>query len=135
MPADLPPFNPNARCPKCAYDAVETEHWPERNHEDAFGMPIHMVPGMKGHTWAEHLRRTCARCGYSWAEAPTTDPPDEGAQRDVTKLPFAEDGRYTLQELIEYARNLQTPLEVYHDGKQIASIDPEGLPPKITAEE
>lgn len=55
---DLPPFNPDATCPKCGHDTI-TCQW-----RTASG-PVtgHRPPA------DEWLSRRCDRCGYIWDEA------------------------------------------------------------------
>lgn len=55
----LPPFDPEARCPKCDYDDVGTSHRADGCRDTACGT----CP-------AEALVRTCRRCSFQWAEAP-----------------------------------------------------------------
>ena len=52
-------FNENSRCKKCGYDVVGT------TYRYDFGF--------------ETMHRKCARCGYTWCEAPLD------AQNDVTR--------------------------------------------------
>ena len=55
----MKPYDPNASCPKCGHDYVETGyeeacHWATA---DTLKRPA-----------KEHLRRTCGRCGFNWPE-------------------------------------------------------------------
>jgi DNA-directed RNA polymerase subunit M/transcription elongation factor TFIIS len=52
----LPPFNPEATCPKCGHDKINCQ-WHDRNQR-GFSPPAH-----------EWLSRRCERCGYIWDEA------------------------------------------------------------------
>jgi hypothetical protein len=83
----LPEFTPDARCPKCAYDAIQTKwrlgfHWdgictvPEDFERRAwlYGMPSLLAEDMARSSGGpppvpEHLERRCVRCDYFWDEA------------------------------------------------------------------
>lgn len=95
----LPPFDAEARCPKCAYDAVHTVYvkaWGGRTRADydamlakacdaargldgeeafraeaAVGANIRSSSALRkrGDVVEEHLNRTCARCQHVWREA------------------------------------------------------------------
>lgn len=57
----LPPFNPDARCPKCGGAEVRVEYFSAGQltgdpHLDLYEEEI--------------IARTCTRCGYAWPEAP-----------------------------------------------------------------
>jgi hypothetical protein len=59
---NLPPFTPDATCPKCGHDVVRTIY-----HEHGRSG----VCDSHGLSWrdGEHLVRVCQRCHYGWAEA------------------------------------------------------------------
>lgn len=61
---DLPPFDPDACCPKCGWDRVVTEHkgghTPSLNYPGAFFSP-------------EQFVRRCERCQYAWREQVPVD--------------------------------------------------------------
>lgn len=79
----LLPFDPDARCPKCAYDAVKTEYrsgahggcmgyykFPVQYLSDySVDLDALRVDADYRRSFPEHLDRTCARCSYAWAEA------------------------------------------------------------------
>lgn len=69
----MKPFDPDARCPECAYDAVGTRYEHEVSYPPDY--PIeYLERGPLPHpAW---LVRTCARCLYSWLERPVDEPPD-----------------------------------------------------------
>lgn len=56
----LPPFNPEATCPKCGYDLIGVLY-------QRFGCSYPARCGVR-HTGPEHLDRVCQRCHYEWAE-------------------------------------------------------------------
>jgi hypothetical protein len=84
----LPPYTENARCSKCAYDAVGTQYKQGAHQQCVLGGRFGWWPGMSKQEIAEqdavnnsipeHLDRTCSRCQYQWAEAviknPLSDP-------------------------------------------------------------
>lgn len=49
-----PPFNPKGNCPKCGHRKLGLQFVSRGPAPFDF----------------EHLKRTCARCGYAWAESP-----------------------------------------------------------------
>ena len=51
----FPPYSPHTRCPKCGNSHLGIA----TRYEDA-----------RNGLYVRALRRTCARCGYSWHEAP-----------------------------------------------------------------
>jgi C4-type Zn-finger protein len=55
--ADLPPYNPDARCPKCHHDKASTR-W-----------RLQKVGYISTHNEWQWLSRCCERCGYIWDEA------------------------------------------------------------------
>lgn len=62
----LPPFDPSARCPKCAGADVQV----------TFCMGgWDCTPSVRFRVkWGqEHLHRRCQRCSYDWPEAPIDD--------------------------------------------------------------
>jgi hypothetical protein len=66
--ADLPPFDEDAGCPKCASGAISVIfHF---IHTDGF-------PCESSGEWVigGHLCRVCQRCGYGWCEAPVDAKP------------------------------------------------------------
>lgn len=70
MTIDLPPYDEKARCLKCGYSEVATRYHFTRDQPGCDALPV---------TLAEHLCRTCGRCGYRWQEAvvaaqPADDP-------------------------------------------------------------
>jgi C4-type Zn-finger protein len=54
---NLPPFNPEATCPKCGHDQINCR-W-----RVAEGPLAHKAPA------PEWLSRYCTRCGYIWDES------------------------------------------------------------------
>jgi hypothetical protein len=81
---DLPPFDPQGRCPKCASASVRIRHEPITDHFACTvardrSMPLGgaALQGWRRRWDREHLERTCERCGYGWAEAVSApaDPP------------------------------------------------------------
>lgn len=58
----LPPYNPEAKCPKCGHDRVTT-YWVSLEDSDKYD-EWH-CDGNK----QEHHNRTCERCRFSWAES------------------------------------------------------------------
>jgi hypothetical protein len=58
----MKPFNPDATCPKCGHDEISSLHVPERNRG-------HIYSTEQDQERAEHIRRRCQRCHYSWNEA------------------------------------------------------------------
>jgi len=70
-PEPLPPYNSNARCPKCGTGKDEGEirtRWCEGEHMteirmNAWGTRTLRCPA------GEHFHRTCSTCGYEWLEA------------------------------------------------------------------
>lgn len=56
------PFNPKATCPKCGHDEIGSCHVPERNRGQIYSTEHDQER-------AEHIRRRCQRCYYSWNEA------------------------------------------------------------------
>lgn len=72
---DLKSYDAGAICPKCGNNHVSTRYLPEDKYRGKGAKPL----GKSTHAWAleipnEHLRRTCARCTYSWNEAPIPTP-------------------------------------------------------------
>jgi hypothetical protein len=66
-----PPFDSDARCPKCAYDAITTKYeyaiaeLPDEEYVKWVQAGIALyVPTPR----PERLRRTCARCSHYWFE-------------------------------------------------------------------
>lgn len=57
----LPPYNPDAVCPKCGGASIHTAYhrWP------AYACPF---PTFGLVDAREHMDRTCRHCGYSWSE-------------------------------------------------------------------
>lgn len=55
----LPPYRPDGPCPKCGHDRVSTHFM-----ADGCSNPDCLMCDR------EHLRRTCQKCNYQWAEAP-----------------------------------------------------------------
>lgn len=57
----LPPFNPDATCPKCGHDVVKTMY-------QSRGCRF---PADCGVRWdgSEHHDRVCQRCHFEWAES------------------------------------------------------------------
>lgn len=64
----LPPYNPDAKCPKCGGGEVDAMWCPA----DATSNVSRRDAPDKDHlnVYAEHMDRTCTRCGYAWPEAP-----------------------------------------------------------------
>lgn len=61
----LPPFNAEARCPKCGNDDIhaawhEANPWSSYEHKD--------FPTAQARQ--EHICRYCRRCAYRWLESP-----------------------------------------------------------------
>ena len=56
MNRNWPPYNPDARCPKCSYDDVGSLYCP--------GWDYHFPLSSEG----EWIKRTCRRCHYIWPE-------------------------------------------------------------------
>lgn len=61
-----PPYNPKAKCPKCACAKIATRYegpiendpcWYDRRYKPINKWPEH-----------EYLHRTCTTCGYEWPE-------------------------------------------------------------------
>lgn len=56
------PYNENARCPKCGGDTIGSRfcsgQYPSHGYYDP------------PHEGTEAIHRACARCGFSWSEAP-----------------------------------------------------------------
>ena len=63
----LPPFNPTPVCPKCWNGGVSS------NYHDPKTKSFRSC-----HERAEHIHRSCHRCGYDWAEAPLDAKAAEG---------------------------------------------------------
>jgi len=62
---ELPPFSPDATCPKCGHDVVTVAYvGTHRSWESP-------QCGATINDWkyTEHLDRCCQRCHYVWAEA------------------------------------------------------------------
>lgn len=83
MPEPLEQFDPQATCPKCGSEEISAA-W--------HGHPL-LAPGspcwsasLEEGVQAEHVCRRCARCSYSWCEAPIE--PYRILAR--VSLPFAE---------------------------------------------
>jgi len=55
----LPPYDPNAKCPKCGHDEVRTYYCKTGQPLDSCWLKIEH----------EHLHRACQRCHYKWLEA------------------------------------------------------------------
>lgn len=66
MSVDLPPYNPEATCPKCGHDDVHTRYEPTAHHHSCQVREMVTDPVC---CTAEHMERTCRRCGYQWPEA------------------------------------------------------------------
>jgi ribosomal protein S27AE len=62
-----PPFDAEARCPKCGCDTVTTAHYPE----DHYGPLVWRIRDVEplATPMPERLRRECARCGHWWCES------------------------------------------------------------------
>jgi hypothetical protein len=70
----LPTFKPDATCPKCNHDEIDTHYVVD--HEVAcqttYAPLSALSPGARAccHYYdGEHLHRICRRCTYRWAEA------------------------------------------------------------------
>lgn len=61
----LPPFNPEARCPKCGHDAVNVVY--VKAH--AGGSTPGCGATIDDFKYREHMDRACQRCHYEWGEA------------------------------------------------------------------
>jgi len=59
--ADLPKYSDNKPCIKCGCTTIKTKHMPEQTF---FG-----AKAVNGSA-QECMLRTCARCEYTWQEAP-----------------------------------------------------------------
>lgn len=59
----LPPFNPEAVCPKCGSEQISTR-WKRANAGQA--MPLSEAVHLGVSEW---LMRHCARCEFNWDEA------------------------------------------------------------------
>lgn len=69
QPMTLPPFKPDATCPKCGHEAVHTAYRP--GGQSDWMDPIE-------HRGQERHVRTCNRCHYKWCEAVIPTPADAG---------------------------------------------------------
>jgi DNA-directed RNA polymerase subunit M/transcription elongation factor TFIIS len=58
MTAKLPPFNPEATCPKCRHDKVNCQWHSKR-----------LTPIGRTAPADEWISRRCERCGFIWDEA------------------------------------------------------------------
>jgi hypothetical protein len=74
--AELPPFDEDAACPKCAGGTVRVTYHAAPAGGFPCGTPGRAVAG-------EHLCRACERCGYGWCEAPGDA---RGARRPTLRL-------------------------------------------------
>lgn len=84
MTSQFPPFNLVSRCPKCGKEGDSTDFVPDGTHV-VLGWPLLHSPSstIEGSIYsrypcslevhAEHLHRTCPRCGFDWAEACVED--------------------------------------------------------------
>lgn len=84
--ADLPPFDPGRRCPKCQSAAVKVRHEPTTDHFSCTVARDHAMPlgGTPLERWnarwnREHLERSCERCGFGWSESVPPPPPPRTA--------------------------------------------------------
>lgn len=64
--ADFPPFDGNPKCTKCGFSMVATRYVPNSAACPAVKCPNQ--GGLPEDLKAEHLHRTCERCGYWWSE-------------------------------------------------------------------
>lgn len=55
-------FDPSATCPKCGHNEIGCLHVPDRNRGQIYSTEHDQER-------AEHIRRRCQRCLYSWNEA------------------------------------------------------------------
>lgn len=78
----LPPYDPDATCPKCGHEDVSTayigngHHWNCKDH----GAPPATFHGSRDCCADEHLHRTCQRCHYLWREEVQAAAQAEGAR-------------------------------------------------------
>jgi hypothetical protein len=61
----LPPYAPEATCPKCGHDTANTVY----SKGSWYGAVSCSYSCSERSTHREHLERTCQRCHYQWAEA------------------------------------------------------------------
>jgi len=75
----MKPFDESARCPKCQYDAVESEYFDGllempfpylsateeqiSRHQESYDKMLETAPDR------ECIKRKCARCTYRWSES------------------------------------------------------------------
>ena len=59
----LPPFKPDAVCPKCGLMDIRTIYCGPHRWHSYLGMPCEEEIGI------EHFHRVCSYCEYSWVEA------------------------------------------------------------------
>jgi ribosomal protein S27AE len=75
MSTPLPPFSLVSRCPKCGKDGGGPDVVPDGTHVILHGTSPFPVVYHRTYSHclldldAEHLHRTCPRCGFGWAEA------------------------------------------------------------------
>jgi transcription elongation factor Elf1 len=58
----MTPFNPEATCPKCGHEDVNSSYVEER-------VRLFISCSDNDQEAGEHIRRKCRRCNYSWNEA------------------------------------------------------------------
>lgn len=98
----LPPFDPQARCPKCGGEMGTRYHWTMEafrfGHRDSGDLSFcgHVFDDWLMTNYnqrlpdetSEHLHRVCVRCGYEWLEACIPEPAEtsgtaDGARREI----------------------------------------------------
>lgn len=64
--AELPPFDAEATCVKCAWEDVRVLHCASRTYSS---YDLCYEIGQR-EPYEDHFHRTCGRCHYEWLEAP-----------------------------------------------------------------
>lgn len=85
----LPPYNPDANCPKCQTKDISTRYYPEGARRISGTMST-----------GEHLARHCRTCSFNWDEGLARD---HGLSEDVTS--YLE--RYGLHPVTKWAKTYQ----------------------------
>ena len=94
-------YNPNATCPKCGSEDIDTQFRQTKQAEDAV---------LDGYSWGEFLRRDCQNCGYAWGQMTVAE-----AQKEIGR-----ETKRALQEAIGDAR-AEAAMEA------LKTVSPEGV--------